>query len=382
MGKRHNGEGTVYKRADGSWAAQLSYLDPVTGQRKRRSFYGRTKAVVMGKLKEARQRLDSGSPVSDATITVGQWLRRWRETTLAASSRSEATKAQYTHLAKRTESGDFGSITLNRLKPTDVEALILDLRAKELSDSTIRSTFGVLRTALDVAVRDGLLATNPAAQVKRPGIERQRSAYLSADQVRSLLSAADERGLRYATALRLIAATGLRRGEALGLKWSDVDLDAGVLRVERTVSRVGKSVVSSTPKTARSRRTVPLSPSVTAMLKAHRVKQDAERAAAEQHGLWRDEDLVFCTHFGGVVEPSSLLREVRLAADEVGLPKNTGVHDLRHAAATLMLESGIHIKAVADILGHSSVSITGDIYAATSDDMAQKAVDALSDALS
>jgi integrase len=387
MGKRANGEGNVYRRANGMWEARITHVDPDTGQRKRRSFYGPTAASVRVKLKEARKRIDDGAPVVDAKQSVASWLAHWRATTLAASSRAASTKAQYADLSrKHLQPAPFGSITLDKLRPSDVEALILAMRAqtktrgddevRALSDSTIRSTFGVLRLALDGAVRDGLLARNPAAAVKRPGIERPETKHLSAADAAKVLNAAD--GMRYHPALVLIATTGLRRGEALALRWEHVDLDAGTLRVAATTARVGKRLVTSTPKTERARRTVPLSPAVVAMLKKHKRQQAEERLRAAN--VWEDHGLVFCTEAGRPVEPRNLLREVEAAAARAGVG-GVGVHSLRHAAATAWLETGTHIRAIADLLGHSSISITGDIYAATSDDIARKAVEDLSTSL-
>jgi integrase len=190
---------------------------------------------------------------------VASWLAHWRATTLAASDRKPATRELYANLSRvHLETGALGETTLARLRPSDVEALILALRAKGLSDSTIRTTYTVLRSGLDGAVRDGLLARNPAASVKRPGVERREARHLDAGDVNALLRAAE--GSRYHPVLVLIAGTGLWRGEALALRWSDVDLDAGTLNVRFTIARVGGELTLSAPKTARSRREVPLIP--------------------------------------------------------------------------------------------------------------------------
>lgn len=179
MGKRANGEGTVTKRKDGRWESRLSYIDPETGQPKRQAFYGRTAREVRDKMKEARGRIDDGRPPRDATTTVAAWLTHWRATTLAASDRKESTRDNYATLArKHLEPAPFGAIRLDRLRPSDVEALILAQRGKGFASSTIRSIYGVLRLALDGAVRDGLLARNPAAQVARPGVERKEANHL------------------------------------------------------------------------------------------------------------------------------------------------------------------------------------------------------------
>ena len=146
MAKRANGEGNVYQRANGTWEARFSYLDPDTGVRRRVSFYGPSAKAVRAKLKTARERLDAGAPVKDATRTVGDWLAHWRATTLAVSDRKESTRVLYANLSrKHLESAPFGAIPLDRLRPTNVEALVLAMRAKTLSDSTIRQTYTVLR---------------------------------------------------------------------------------------------------------------------------------------------------------------------------------------------------------------------------------------------
>lgn len=386
MAKRANGEGNVRQRANGRWEARLTYTDTETGRVERVSLYGPTAKAVRTKMKVARERLEAGAPVKDASRSLADWLAQWRATTLAASDRKESTRALYANLSRRhLEPGPFGAITLDKLRPSDVEALVLSMRAKTkrgttedaeavraLADSTIRQTYTVLRAALDAAVRDGLLARNPAAQVRRPGVERHEARHLDAEAVTLVLKAAAES--RYHAALVLIASTGLRKGEALALRWDKVDLDAGVLRVAATISRVAGRLVITEPKTTRSRRTVPLSPAVVAMLRKHKAAQAADRLRAANQ--WQDSGLVFTTELGGPVDPRNLLRVIEVAARTAGVA-DVGVHTLRHSAAVAWLESGVHIKAVADLLGHSSIAITGDVYGHTSDDTARAAVDAL-----
>jgi integrase len=194
--------------------------------------------------------------------------------------------------------------------------------------------------------------------------------------VTALLRAAE--GSRYHGALVLIAGTGLRKGECLGLSWTDVDLEGATLTVRATLNRVGGQLVCSTPKTARCRREVPLHPGLVAMLKRHKATQAAERLKAGDQ--WQHSGLVFCTELGGPVDPRNLLRAVESAAKRAGAA-GVGVHTLRHSAAVRWLESGTHIKAVADLLGHSSIAVTGDVYGHTSDASARAAVDALGAAL-
>jgi integrase len=392
-----NGEGSIYKRMrDGrhvGYIGAISYTDD-TGQPKRHMVYGKTRTDVRDKMKRVRERLDNGTAVKDSRRTLADWLAYWRVTTLAASDRKESTRELYANLCRRhLEREPFGAIRLDKLKPSDVEALVLAMRAKTkpgkrteknlnpepvraLSDATIRQTYTVLRAGLEGAVRDGLLAKNPAAAVKRPGIARREARHASVVDVTKLLLSAD--GLRYRNVLVLIAATGLRRGEALALHWSDVDLDAGMLVVRGTLGRVGGKLIITEPKTDRSRRPVPLPQPVVAMLRAHRARQNAERVAARDQ--WQENGLVFATEFGTPVGPRNILRTVQIAAQKAGM-SDIGVHTLRHSAAVTWLESKVHIKAVADLLGHSSIAITGDIYGHTSDDTARAAVEGLADQL-
>jgi integrase len=194
--------------------------------------------------------------------------------------------------------------------------------------------------------------------------------------VSAVLTAAE--GLRYRDVLVLIASTGLRRGEALGLHWEHVNLKDGALKVTATLGRVGDRLLITEPKSPRSRRTVPLSPAIVSMFKARKATRAAERLHAGDQ--WTDTGLVFTTESGGPVEPRNVLRTIEIAAAKAGV-KDVGVHTLRHSAAVAWLEAGVHIKAVADLLGHSSISITGDIYGHTSDATTRAAVDGLSGAL-
>jgi integrase len=227
-----NGEGSIYKRIrdgkESGYIGAISYTDD-DGKLKRHIVYGKTRAEVRDKMKKARERLDNGMAVKDSRRALADWLAHWRATTLAASDRKESTKELYANLSRRhLETEPFGSKRLDKLKPSDVEGLVLTLRAKTkpakatdadpnpepvraLSDATIRQIYTVLRAGLDGAVRDGLLAKNPAAAVKRPGVARKEANHVEAADVTKLLLCAE--GLRYRNVLVLIAGTGMRRGE-------------------------------------------------------------------------------------------------------------------------------------------------------------------------
>ncbi|MCW2531406.1 MAG: integrase family protein [Blastococcus sp.] len=375
MAKRANGEGSIFKRADGTWSGELSYRDD-DGRSRRRTVYGRTQIEVRAKLDDLRERLAAGAPLKDATMTLAAWLDDWTAKALPASDRKQATVDLYATIARKHLVPLLGSRALDRIRPSDVEALIVAKREAGLAPSTVRTVYTVLRAALDVAVRDGLLRRNPAAVVKRPTVERRDAAYLTADEAQHLLEAI--RGDRLDPLFRLMLATGLRRGEALALHWADVDLDAGVLRVRWTLTRTSRGLQLGEPKTDRSRRTVPLPRSAVELLRVHRIRQADDRATAG--AIWRDNGLVFTTELGTPLEPRNVLRRFELLAQRAG-PKGVHLHTLRHSAASFLLAAGTHTKVVQEHLGHSSYAITADIYSHVGPAQQREAADRLDAAL-
>jgi integrase len=375
VARRANGEGSIFRRKDGTWSAELSYRDDY-GTLKRRTVYGKTQAEVRAKFRDARERIESGAPVKDASMTVAAWLEDWIAKSLAASDRKQATKDLYATLARTHLVPTLGTIPLGRLRPSDVEALVVTKRDAGLSGSTIRTIYTVLRSALDIASRDGLIRSNPAAAVKRPGVERKDAPHLTAEQAQALLEAI--RNDRLESLFRVMLATGLRRGEALGLHWSDVDLDAGVLRVRWTLSRTSQGLRLDEPKTDKSRRTVPLPRSAVEALRAHRTRQLEEQLPAA--GVWQEHGLVFTTEIGTPLEPRNVLRRFELIAERAGL-RGVTLHTLRHSAASFLLAAGTHTKVVQEHLGHSSYAITADIYSHVGPAQQREAADRLDRAL-
>ncbi|NAZ74942.1 tyrosine-type recombinase/integrase [Kineococcus sp. T13] len=375
MSKRANGEGTLFKRKDGSWQGAVSYIDD-TGARKRWTVYGKTQAEARTKLREARERLDAGHPVKDTAMTVGTWLQQWMSGALVASDRSQSTKDLYTTIARVHLVPTIGQRRLDQLRPTDVEALIVLKRDQGLAGSTIRTIYTVLRGALDVAVRDGLVKRNVTNAVKRPAVERREATYLSAEQAQELLLAV--RGDRIEPIVRLMLATGLRRGEALGLHWRDVDLDQCLLRVRSALSRTSSGLQVGDVKTERSRRLIPLPRSTADMLRTHHRKQAEERLAAGP--AWVDTGMVFTTEIGTPLEPRNVLRRFKTLTQRSGLD-DAHLHTLRHSTASFLLASGTHIKVVQEHLGHSSYAITADIYSHVTPTQAREAADRLDVAL-
>jgi integrase len=218
----------------------------------------------------------------------------------------------------------------------------------------------VVRRALKDAVKWGRLARNPADAADPPRVGqagRPESITWTADQLRTFLEGA--RGSRYWTAYLVLATTGLRRGEALGLRWADLDLDAGRASIRQTVIAVKHTPLLGTPKTAKGRRTITLDGGTVAALREHRKNQAVERLLMGSG--WRDNDLVFCHVDGTMLHPERFTRSFREAVQRLGLPA-IRLHDLRHGWATLALQAGVHPKVVQERLGHATVNITLDTY--------------------
>jgi integrase len=361
--RRSDNEGSIYRRAsDGLWVGALTYADDNGKRRQRVVASGKRRADVAAKLKEAQQRLEADEPVKDARLTVAVFVPDWISKALAASGRKRTTQANYAIIARtHLISAPFGALTLDRLRPSDIEALLVTKRDAGLSDSTVRLIYTVCRAMLDIAVRDGLMRRNPAAAVKRPTIKRSEARYLTVEEVGRLLEAA--KGDRLQPLIVLMLGTGLRRGEALALHWRDVSLETGHIRVRWTLGRVDRALIFDEPKTERSRRFVSLPSPVVETLRRHKAALAAERLAATAWVPWPDhEDLVFPTHIGTPTDPRNALRAFDGIAGRAGLT-GVGLHTLRHSAASALIASGAHLKVVQQMLGHSSYGITADVYA-------------------
>lgn len=394
MAKRLNGEGSFTERPNGTWQARWAYVDE-SGITKRLSFYGATQAEARAKMNAARARVAEGRPAKDAAMTVAAWCTFWAANSLEASSRRESTRAlMRSLLGSHVIGSSLGAIPLAKLRASHVDVWLVELRRRTkardgvqvpaLSDATIQRIFRTLRVALDGAVRDGLLGRNPVSLVEQPSAERREARVLTADEVVAILAAAavmdDERAQRnerrshaYAL-LAVIAATGLRKGEALALRWQDVDLDAGTIAVRGTLSRLGGRLIVTPPKTRASRRVLAPSDGVIRLLRAHRTAQLEDRMRAAN--VWENSGHVFTTAAGAPLDPRNALRSFTMAAQRAGVA-GASVHTLRHSAATAMLDSGVNLKAVSQLLGHAGTQITADVYAHLTASTARKAMDEL-----
>ena len=369
--RRGQNEGSIFQRKDGRWSASARY-----GAGRRKTVYGRTRAEVATKLTVMMKSVLDGESLPPEKLTVSAHIEKWLSTQISAVR--PRTHERYSSLLHRHISPTLGGTRLGRMTPADLQSLYASLLDGGLSASTVSQLHRVLHHALNDAARWGLVARNVASLVKPPRVPRQEMQILTSVQARELLTAVNDDRLAgiYVIALH----TGMRQGEIFGLRWRDVDLEAGSLRIEvGLVWNKGEWSLAE-PKTAASRRTVHLSPPVLAALRRQRAEQNTE--ALRLGPDWQDTGLVFTNRAGGPVSPQNFLRrEFYLALERAGLPR-VRFHDLRHTAASLVLAQGVPIPQVSRLLGHSDPSVTLRVYAHALPDREHEAADALSAAIS
>lgn len=300
--------------------------------------------------------------VASSRLTVREYLTREWLPAIEHTIRRTTYNSYVAHVECHI-SPALGAVQLQKLSAAQINALYARLarqgrrNGKPLTPLTVRHVHAVLHRALKDAVRWGFLARNPADSADPPRISSHRELRTwSAEQLAAFLDS--RRDDRFYSLWHTLAMTGLRRGEALGLRWEDVDLEAGRLAVRRSLIPEGNRVAVHEPKTARGRRVVALDPGTVAVLQARAARQLAEQAAAES---WGDTGLVFTNEDGQAHHPWLVSRCFRAAVKEAMLP-DIRLHDLRHTHATLALQAGIHPKVVSERLGHATVSITLDTY--------------------
>lgn len=386
--RRGHGEGTIFRR-NGGWAGALTL--PVDGhdRRRRRYVYGASQREVRQKLDALKHQLDAGMAVGTRRgMTVGQYLESWVAGTLAdqvaADDLRPSKRDSYAHMVERHIAPYIGRYRLEELKPPHLRAWIAGLRAitsqrgRPLSARTIQLAHATLRRALNDAVRDELVPRNVALLVQPGRILRTTVAPLTMAEAKALLATAAEDRL-FALWLVLVSL-GLRRGEALALRWSDLDLEARTVRISRSLqrrhtgepSRRGRyrgELVEVPPKTAGSIRMLALPASLTAALMEHRTRQLRERLAAK---AWVDPDLMFTSTAGTWIDPQNLYHAWHSLCTRAGV-RRCRPHNLRHTAASFLLLQGADMRTVMDQLGHTRMATTSDLYTHVLDEVKRDA---------
>jgi integrase len=355
--RRGQGEGSIYRRPDGRWVAVLD-LGWRDGKRTRKYLYGRTREQVARRLARALVQQQQGHEFANERLTLEQFLGRWLEA--KRGTVRPGTWSRYEELVGLHVNPKIGRRRLARLRPEQLQQFYGELQASR-SPATVLKVHRMLHSAFKLAVRWGAMPQNTTELVIAPAVGRHEFDTFTAEQARRFLQAAQ--GDRLEALYVLAITTGMRQGELLGLRWQDVDLERRRLQLVRQL------------KTRQSRRAVLLPELAATALVDHRARQAAER---EQQGTcWEEHGLVFPNLAGRPLNPTNLRqRSFFPLLARAGLPR-IRFHDLRHSCATLLLGEGVHPKIVSDLLGHSQIGITLDLYSHVTATMQAVAAEAM-----
>ncbi len=371
-GRRGRGEGALYQRKDRRWSGSIEIEGQ--GKRKRKYFYGETKQEVQDKVNTALYEQKQGKLATGPQQTVEQYLEDWLENVHKHKIR-DSSYAVYRQLLNNHVLPAFGHVKLQKLTTRHIDTLYVSKLKEGYASETIRAIHRMLHAAFDDAVRWKRISSNVCDDVKPPRPEQHETQTLTKEQSKQLLEADKEHRLR--ALLTLALATGMRRGELLGLEWRDIDFEERSLYIQRTINRIGKKgIVVSEPKTVKSKSKIMLPQFAIDALQSHREQQEEKRKEAGK--AWYENDLVFPNSIGKFLEPGRLHIWFKKLLKEAGLP-DMRFHDLRHSAATILLGMGVHPKLVQELLRHSNISMTMDRYSHVLPSMQRKMMDDFDD---
>ncbi len=343
--RRGNQEGSICRRANGKWQAQMT----IGSNRLTKTFGSR--ADCNNWLRKVNAQKDKGLTYQRANLTYGMFASDWLE--VVKAKLRPTTIVQYQWVFQSYLIGELGNVKLRDLTPVTVQSLYAKLLQSGASGRTLQAVHAFLRRTLNVAERQGLVSSNPVKAVEQPGYEKPEMAVLSENQVRQLIITAA--GTQLEVLVQLAVTTGMRKGELLGLRWTDVDWGSSTVKVRRQLQRVSKmGLVIAPPKTNRGIRTVQIGSETLGKLMRHR-DQVGDRFPDVS------EMPIFCSSVGTPIEPRNLVREFKVLLVKANLP-NIRFHDLRHTAASMMLMNGMPVIKIARQLGHAKPSTTLDIY--------------------
>lgn len=376
--RRGHGEGSIVKRADGRWEGRLD-LGWDAGRRQRKSVYGRTRVEVVDKLRRAQTAHEHGQVLADERRTVGDYLQWW-ETVVLPGTVGVASAETYRRLLRLYVVPALGRKRLGRLAPGDVTEMMRGMQDRGLSSATQNAARKVLGRALRRAQQEGMLLRNVAQLSDPPKVTHSEGRAMTSAEVGRFVPALAGERLRvaYLTALVL----GLRRGELLGLKWSDLDLEAAEATAEirqQLQRRPGEGLVLTGLKTPKSRRTLAVPDQLRAELRGWKASQAEERLAAG--ASWKDpHGLVFTTPAGSPVDPDNFRRRLGVITKRAGLG-HWRTHELRKSTGSLLFDQGVPMKLISETLGHSSERVTSDVYVRTRSTARSQVAAAIADAV-
>lgn len=379
------GEGTVYEQVikgapTGRWVGQITIPDESGNKKqKRKTVYGKTKKEVLEKLTLLRHHKITGELIAPKKMTVGNWLDKWLEDYARPHLRTK-TWESYEWLVRVHLKPSIGSVPLSKLQTGDVQrmynAKLRKTGHEGVSARTIRYMHVILGAAIKQAVRENLVPRNVVQFASPPSSKRPEMHLWDNSQLKAFLERAKEN--RFYAAFIFALGTGCRRGEIIGLKWQDLDLDSGTVQIQTSLVTTNKGPKIEPPKTPRSRRAIPLPEEVIKELKRQRLRQNEEKI--RRRDIYQDGGFVFTWEDGRVVDPNYISHLFAKLAIEAGLP-TIRFHDLRHLHATNLLELGVNPKVVQERLGHSSITVTMDTYSHVSKGMQEQATELVNNSL-
>ncbi|MFJ6445555.1 tyrosine-type recombinase/integrase [Streptomyces hydrogenans] len=361
-----NGAGTITQRSDGRYQAAVYVLQP-DGTRARKFAYGKTWAECDAKRRALLDKVDNGVPVPTRSMKLSEWLPYWLDN-IVKPRRKKTTAAKYEVHVRLYLVPMLGSKRLESLGVADVRRFLAQLE-KKTSAATAKESHRVLRTALTAACREELVSRNVATLVEPPTVAARELSPWSLDETLDFLAAGRKDPLYAAFVLAI--ALGFRRGEVVGLRWENVDLDKREIRVRTQRQRVAGEVYEDDPKGRRRKQTLPLPAICVAPLRWQRLKQAAARERAGEK--WTETGYVFTTRTGQPIEPRNLYRSFTRVAKNAGL-RVVRLHDARHGTATLLTAAGVPPRVVMEILGHSQIAVTMNVYTHVVQDTQREAV--------
>ncbi|WP_406139800.1 site-specific integrase [Streptomyces anulatus] len=360
-----NGAGTITKRKDGRYQAAVYVLQP-DGTRARKFAYGKTWAECDAKRRDLLAKVDQGVPVPTRSAKLSEWLPYWLDN-VVKPRRKLSTYDKYEAHVRLYLVPMIGGKRLESLGVADVRRFLVQLE-KKTTAATAKESHRVLRTALTAACREELITRNVASLVEPPRAKSRELSPWSLDETLTFLAASRKDPLYAAFVLAI--TMGLRRGELVGLRWTDLDLDRRVLYVRQQTQRRRGILYDDDPK-GRRRRAVPLPAMCIAPLRWHRMRQAEAKARAGE--AWQESGHVFVTRTGRPVEPRNVYRSFTRVAESAGL-RVIRLHDARHGCATILTAAGVAPRVVMEILGHSQISITMDVYTHVVQDTQREAI--------
>ncbi|MFE9556803.1 tyrosine-type recombinase/integrase [Streptomyces sp. NPDC006703] len=360
-----NGAGTITKRKDGRYQCAVYVLQP-DGTRARKFAYGKTWEECDAKRRELLDKVASGTPVPTRSAKLSEWLTFWLES-VVKPRRKLSTYDKYEAHVRLYLAPMIGGKRLESLGTADVRRFLLQLE-KKTTAATAKESHRVLRSALSAACREEMITRNVAKLVEPPRPTPRELSPWSLDETLTFLAAARLDPLYAAFVLAI--AMGLRRGEIVGLRWSDIDLDQRTLTVRQQLQR-RRGVLYNDETKGRRSRALPLPAMCVAPLRWHRMRQAAARESAG--AAWQESGYVFTTRTGRPVEPRNVHRSFVRVSETAGL-RVVRLHDARHGCATLLTAAGVAPRVVMEILGHSQISLTMDVYTHVVQDTQRKAI--------